>query len=98
MDIARAVEEIHENADYRRADTYQNLVETWRDKRPVPTEQELAVAWVVVLEQDVAKALKNQANADLLTLLHNDVIVEQMSCEDKVDVCIDLLRAAFPEI
>lgn len=98
MDIPRAVEQIYEDADFRRADTYQNLVETWRDKRPVPTEQELATAWVQVLEQDVMEAMKNQANQDLLTLLHNELIVAGMSCEEKVNMCINLLRAAFPEI
>ncbi len=56
MDIALAVEEIYPGADYRRADSYEALVRTWKDERPVPTEEELQAAWEQVQTRQAAEA------------------------------------------
>ncbi len=60
MDIALAVEEIYPAADYRRSETYEALVRTWKDERPVPTKEELDVAWEQVRTRQAAEAERQQ--------------------------------------
>ncbi len=76
MDIALAVEVIYPAADYRRADSYEALQRTWKDKRPVPTKEELQAAWEQVQTRLAAEAEKQrkleQTRADNATPIETD--------------------------
>ncbi len=76
MDIALAVEEIYPVADYRRSESYEALVRTWKDKRAVPTEEELEAAWERVQTRQAAEAEQQrqleQTRADNATPIVTD--------------------------
>lgn len=77
MDIRLAVEEIYLDADFRRADTYEELVATWEDGRKVPTYEELEIAWVAV-------EVKLQVAADL------EAELEQMRIANALEGYLDV--------
>jgi hypothetical protein len=60
MDIALAVEQIYPPqsekgaAQFLEASTYEALVETWSDERPIPTLAELEAAWEQVQVKQAA--------------------------------------------
>lgn len=58
MDIALAVEEIYPAADFRRADSYEELERTWFDNRKIPTLAQLEEAWIIVEARLSAEADK----------------------------------------
>jgi hypothetical protein len=66
IDYAIAVEHLMgSGVDYGVADTYADLVSTWRDDRPIPTHAELEAAWedylVLKNEQEVAEQNRQAA-------------------------------------
>lgn len=58
MDIAWIVHRLVPNAKYRRAGSYQELVATWTDERPVPTLQEIRDAEAQAMAD--ADAIRNR--------------------------------------
>lgn len=98
MDIALALERIYPGADYRRADTYQNLLKTWKDKRQVPSEGQLAVAWVEVLEEMFEDGVANAAHEARVVILHDETALANMTCEQRVDLLINILRVTHSRI
>lgn len=73
MDYAIAVEQLMGVAEYGSAKTYADLVRTWRDDRPVPTEAELDTSWQAYLtlqqaEEDSQQEHRAIRNIDLNTL------------------------------
>ena len=97
MDIAIAVERIYKDADFRRSDTYENLVRTWHDKRIVPTEAGLAAAWETELQARLEQSIEDSIHRGNVVTLHNDVVLEGMEIYAVVDLLVELLRAAFPK-
>jgi hypothetical protein len=91
MDIALAVEKIYTAALFRRSDTYVNLVATWKDARRVPSEAQLAEAWLIVLaDRDIASA--EQAEKDTqLTLLADVVEREKLTPAEQLTLAMDVL-------
>lgn len=65
MDIPLAIDHLLPAADYRRADDYAKLVETWHDERPIPTEAELLAAWESIQSASAASAAREAARAAL---------------------------------
>lgn len=55
MDLALAVEQLLPSALYHQFDTYEHLVATWFDPRPIPTEQALQTAWNAYLADKAQK-------------------------------------------
>ena len=45
VDYALAVEALYGVAEYGKAETYADLVRTWRDIRPLPSQEALRAAW-----------------------------------------------------
>jgi len=97
MDIASAVEQIYPDADFRRSDTYENLRKTWKDKRILPTEAQLAVAWVEVLDQRSAQSVQDIAHADRVEALHDDLLLAELTYEQRVDLITNVLRVEIPQ-
>lgn len=61
-DYALAVEYLMGVAEYGSAETYDLLVSTWRDERPVPSEHDLEGAWLHVykdLTKDKVNAIRD---------------------------------------
>lgn len=94
MDIPRAVEQMYIGAKFRRADTYANLVRTWKDKRPVPTQAQLADAWVIVLENIAEQAIQSAAHENRVAILQDDFALGNMTYEQRVDLLTNILREA----
>lgn len=70
IDYALAIEYVLPDAKYRSAKTYERLVRTWEDNRPVPARAVLDAAWLEISEQeeaptleDVVKSLENRVTA-----------------------------------
>lgn len=89
MDIALAVEEIYPAADYRRADSYEELVQTWKDERKVPTLAQLEDAWIIVearlmAEQDKIEQLdiardENEIPINTTDFLSESALIQQLA-------------------
>lgn len=96
MDIAASVEHICKDAKFKRSDTYANLVKSWGDARPVPTEMELAVAWAELLEQRFYQAAKDEIVHDMLTVLRDKKEREELSIDERLNHVIEVLIAYIP--
>jgi hypothetical protein len=97
MDIALAVEQIYKDAVFSSAKTYQDLQRTWKDARQIPTEKELADAWVLVLEQQFVVSVEQAAHEERLVILHDDLALAALTYEQRVDLLTNILRTEFPE-
>lgn len=64
-DYAIAVERLLGVAEYGSAATYAELVRTWRDARPIPSEADLQAAWAAY---QAAQAAAEQAKQQSQTL------------------------------
>lgn len=80
MDIALAVEQLLPAADYRRADSYAALVDTWKDERPVPTEAALEAAWA---------AYEEPLPATVPNLAFTEALIERGVFPDAVEALLD---------
>ena len=67
MDIALAVEQIYKSAQYTQCGSYAILQQTWTDKRPIPTEAQLSVAWeeikIELVKIPILSSIKEQIAA-----------------------------------
>jgi len=96
MDIAQAVEQIYSGADFRKADSYANLQKTWKDARRIPTEGELAEAWLrCLLNRDLAEveAEKNEAKR---VLLSDKIEREKLTDAEQVCLLFDVVALLLP--
>ena len=96
MDIAQAVEQIYSGADFRKADSYANLQKTWKDARLIPTEGELAEAWLrCLLNRDLAKveAEKNEAKC---VLLSDKIEREKLPTAEQISLLFDVVALLLP--
>lgn len=98
MDIARAVQKLYPGANFRRSDTYPNLVLTWQDKRKVPTEAQLMVAWEEVQQEDYAQAAKEIVDMGNRAVLQDDLLLAELSYEQRVDLHTNILRMLVENI
>jgi hypothetical protein len=87
MDIAAAVEYLLPNAHYRRAATYEQLVETWSDPRPIPTRQELEAAWAQI------QIIDSNRNATLVNIRNTAQSAVGVALEDLTQAQIQALLA-----
>lgn len=77
-DIAAAVDKLIPGADFRRADTYPDLVRTWKDARKIPSEDEVIAAALAVEKEQASSELRTRAKreaADIFSSLSLDVRV-----------------------
>jgi hypothetical protein len=90
MDIALAVEEIYPPssvegaAQFRSAESYEALVATWSDARPVPTQQALADAWnAVQAKQAVDAQVEGEVVSSALFTMTLDEIGAWAAAQDR---------------
>lgn len=91
MDIALAVEEIYPAADYRRADSYQALVDTWHDARKIPTESELQTAWAAVQARQATETENHNALIVKLILAQDKEAREKLTQQEQINLLFDLV-------
>lgn len=89
MDIAAAVEQIYDGADFRRADTYQSLWNTWKDARSIPSQAQLADAWKIVLENDFKLALEKAEQAERIAILQDTVERNKLDTDARLELLIE---------
>ena len=53
VDITMTIENLVPAANYGRSATYQELQDTWRDQRRIPTEQQIQNAWDSTVKEEV---------------------------------------------
>ena len=96
MDIAQAVEEIYPGADFRKADSYANLQKTWKDARLIPTEGELAEAWLrCLLNRDLAAGVE-ELQAARRALLLDKIEREKLSTAEQISLLFDVVALLLP--
>lgn len=52
LDLVRALDLLLPAAQYRRASSYTELLQSWADPRPIPTLAELEAAWAAIQQAD----------------------------------------------
>lgn len=92
MDIAAAVEQIYDSADFRKCGTYAELWNTWKDKRSIPSQAQLADAWIIVLGKIAEQAVEKAAHENRVEILHDDLSLGLMTYEQRVDLLTNILR------
>jgi hypothetical protein len=64
MDYCIAIDRLRPGAAYKRCNTYADLVETWADATPLPSDAELIAAYDAwVAEQEAAQAIADTESA-----------------------------------
>lgn len=63
IDLALAIEKLLTDALYHDASSYERLMATWFDLRPIPTEAELDQAWQDILDERAVAEQQEQADA-----------------------------------
>jgi hypothetical protein len=96
MDIPLAVEWLIAGAKYTRAKTYEELRRTWTDTRRLPTEAELAAAWVEYLEYQATNAVKLEELRIKRQLLHNQTELDELTFDARQQLLVELLRSKLP--
>lgn len=89
MDIPRAVEQIYKDAQFAYAATYADLQRTWQDARQIPTEQELAVAWLEVLEEDARQEADNIINDVRFEILLDEDERNKLTTDERLELLIE---------
>jgi hypothetical protein len=56
-DYGLVVEYLLGVAEYGSCGTYQQLVDTWQDPRPIPSEQEITDAWIIVYKAVIKESI-----------------------------------------
>jgi len=75
MDIALVLDKLRTGAKWRMADSYDNLVATWEDETPIPSEAELEVAWL-----EIAKDKKKEK----INLIRDSKEQSAFSCDGNI--------------
>jgi len=91
MDIALAVEQIYKDAIFAKSDTYANLVKSWRDVRKVPSEEQLGIAWLQILEIRVEQSLEKGVLEQRKLLASNIQERDRLTVEERVDLLFHLV-------
>ena len=96
MDIAQAVEQIYSGADFRKADSYANLQKTWKDARRIPTEGELAEAWLrCLLNHEIAAEMEKDNEAKCV-LLSDKIEREKLPTAEQISLLFDVVALLLP--
>jgi len=95
MDIALSVEHIYPDAKFASSTTYAELQRTWCDARPIPTETELADAWVAVLAARAAQEGRDAVVAGQLALLRDEVERDKLTTDNRLDMLIEVFLATL---
>ncbi len=97
MDIALAVEEVYKDAIFTRSGTYAELLATWKDNRKIPTQEQLADAWDIVLLKRFEAAASAEVDKLELALLRDDGGWDALALDGQVDLVRDVLLAQIPK-
>jgi hypothetical protein len=76
MDLPLVIDKLVPGADYRRADDYQTLVDTWVDARNIPTEEAIAAKWAEIESASINPVPVSVLSHQLFTALSRHSISE----------------------
>ncbi len=93
MDIPLAVERLIPDAEFLRSDTYAELWNSWKDTRPIPSQIELADAWVAILaEREVAKDVEYITESKR-EIARDKTERDKLTTEQKIELLFDVVTA-----
>lgn len=96
MDIALAVEQIYPDADFRKCRTYAELWNSWEDKRSIPSQTQLAEAWLTCLLNRELAAGVEELQAAQRALLSDKIEREKLSTAEQISLLFDVVATIPP--
>ena len=93
MDIGLAVEFLIPDAEYLRCRTYAELWNSWTDTRTIPSQVQLADAWVAILaEREVQKDVEYIAESKR-EIARDKAERDKLTTEQKIELLFDVVIA-----
>lgn len=92
MKVGLAVEELMGiGVKYGICSSYKELVRTWKDERPIPTYEELEVAWQRYQDKQAAAEMQ-QAEVDAKKAIVTDKTArDKLILEERVELLLDVV-------
>ncbi len=93
MDIPLAVERLIPDAEFLRSGTYAELWNSWTDTRPIPSQVQLADAWVAILaDREVEKDVENVTEIKR-ELARDKTERDKLTTDEKIELLFEVVVA-----